>query len=67
MKNAWIAEVWRHGSFRKRRKFTSRDQAARFANDWHDDHYAEDGWDVQIITPAGLCQQTNTNGNERES
>jgi len=63
----WIVEVWRHGSFKKRRTFRTSDDAVRYANDFHDVHYDENGWDVQIITPSGDCHQTNTNGNERMS
>jgi hypothetical protein len=57
----WIAEVFKHGSFKKRRVFRTVEQAVAFANDWHDSHY---GCDVQIITPSGRIHQTNTNGNQ---
>jgi len=57
-------EIFRHGNFKKSRTFKAAEAAVDFANMWHDDHYDEDGWDVQIIAPDGAVHQTNINGNE---
>jgi hypothetical protein len=64
----FIVEVYKNLSYHKRRVFSTRALAVRFANDWHDSHYDDDRiqWDVQIIHPNGQVHQTNTNGNETE-
>ena len=63
MNNPYRVECYKNFSCKKIRRFTTVQKAVDFANDWHGDHYDQRGWDVQIITPAGVVHQTNPSGN----
>jgi hypothetical protein len=64
-KDKWIVEIYRNGSYRKRRVFRSREEAIGFINDWQDDHDEHpDPWDLQIVHGT-VVEQTGINGNNR--
>ena len=59
----FIVEVFRHGSYIKRRVFTLRAKAIDFVNDFQDEH-CDEGYQLQMVH-NGQIEQFGINGNNR--
>jgi len=59
----FIVEVYKRGSYMKRRVFKTAQAAVNFSNDFYDRFGDTDRWSLQVITPTTGIWQMSTNGN----
>lgn len=64
MKEQFVIEIFRHGFYKRRRVFRSREAAVAFVNDFQDDHCGDSGYQLQLVH-NGRIEQFGINGNNR--